>query len=72
MTVTAQHLMPVLEALPKEDRAALADLLFASLDQDQSMVDAAWDSVLAQRKEEILSGRAKGIPAEEVFAQFKA
>jgi putative addiction module component (TIGR02574 family) len=68
MTATAQHLMPVLQALPKEDRAALADVLFASLGEDQITVDAAWDFELTRRKEEILRGRAKGIPAEEVFA----
>jgi putative addiction module component (TIGR02574 family) len=72
MTATAQHLMPVLQALPKEDRAALADVLFASLEEDQSTVDAAWDAELARRKDEILGGRANGVPAEEVFALLNA
>jgi putative addiction module component (TIGR02574 family) len=72
MTSTAQHLMPVLQALPKEDRAALADVLFASLEEDQAAVDAGWDAELARRKLEILTGSAQGVPSEEVFAQLNA
>jgi putative addiction module component (TIGR02574 family) len=60
----------MIQALPKEDRAALADVLFASLKEDQDAVDDAWDAELATRKEEILSGRARGVPAEEVFARL--
>ncbi len=72
MTTAAQHLMPVLQALPKEDRAVLADVLFASLDDDQISVDAAWDTELRRRRDEILSGLAKGVPAAEFFAQLDA
>ncbi len=72
MTVTARHLVPTLQALVKEDRAALADVLLATLDEEQAETDAAWDAELARRKEEILSGKAKGIPAAEVFARLNA
>lgn len=72
MTAAAQHLVPTLRAMEREDRAALADVLLATLEDGGADVDAAWDAELSKRKEEILSGKAKGTPAAEVFAKLAA
>lgn len=72
MTASARHLVPTLQAMVKEDRAALADVLLATLDDEQAETEAAWDAELSRRKDEILSGKAKGTPAAEVFARLDA
>jgi putative addiction module component (TIGR02574 family) len=57
-------------ALSAEDRARLADELLASLEEPaQADAEAAWDKEISRRVEEIKSGKAKLIPADEVFAE---
>lgn len=70
MTEAAEKLKPILAALPPEDRAALIDYLVA-LDEGQEVTEeqaeAAWAAVINRRVEEILSGKVRAIPAEEVL-----
>jgi len=48
-------------------------VLIASLDEaGEDDMSAEWDAELSRRKEEILSGKAKGVPAAEVFATLSA
>ena len=74
MTAAAEKFRPDLLALPEEDRAELAHLLFDSLDGDQSKEeeDPAFMEELARREADLLSGKSVPIPAEEVFARIKA
>ena len=59
-------------ALPAEDRARLAeDLLLSLQESPDPEVEAAWDEEIRRRIEDIDSGRAKLIPAEEVFAEVR-
>ena len=62
--------------LPIKDRAALAQVLIHSLDDgrvgDPIEVQRAWEDEVDRRAEEIISGRVRGIPAEEVFAGLRA
>ena len=60
--------------LPPAVRARLAEVLLASLDAEVGAgpaadVDAAWESEIARRVEELRSGTVVGIPADEVFAE---
>jgi len=57
--------------LPDHERARLAEMLIASLDEDNEWAEA-WADEADRRFEELRSGRVKGIPAEEVFARIRA
>lgn len=70
MTTSLDELAKRARALSPQDRARLAEELLASLDeQSDSDAEAAWEQEIARRVEEIKAGRARLIPAEEVFAE---
>jgi putative addiction module component (TIGR02574 family) len=72
MTEAAERLKAQLEVLPREDREALAVFLMSSLESDEETEsDPAFNAELARRVADIRSGRALGIPAEEVFAELR-
>ena len=72
MTETAERLKSELSRLPAQDRAELAFFLIDSLDPQQDEdAEAAWESELERRAEEIRSGRAIGEPAESVFRELR-
>ena len=58
-------------ALPSPDRARLAELLLASLEND-SDAEALWDAEIARRSTELATGRIAGIPAAAVFAEVES
>jgi len=69
LSEAAEKLIPVLDALSEKDRAGLARRLLAGLDgpeEDPAQVRAAWVATIRRRVEEVRSGKAIGIPAEEV------
>ena len=71
MTDIAERLKPELAGLSAQDRAALASFLIRSLDEaEDADAEAAWDAELARRAEDIKSGKAIGIPADQVFADL--
>lgn len=60
--------------LEAADRAALAHQLIESLDplaEDPEVVEKAWATEIERRIEEIRKGKAKLIPAEEVFREAR-
>ena len=58
--------------LPIQQRAALAQILISSLDDDsQQEVEHAWEVELEKRINDIRSGKVKGISAPEVFAKLR-
>ena len=61
--------------LPVSERARLAQLLIASLDEepfeDAAEVQKAWDEEIFRRLTEIRAGKAKLIPAEEVLDELR-
>jgi putative addiction module component (TIGR02574 family) len=67
----AQALADQLLALPTPDRARLAELLLASLEERDAGASVAWDAELERRSADLASGRVAGIPAEEVFAEVE-
>ena len=61
-----------LSRLSLQERAELAYFLIHSLDEEVNAdAEAAWDAELAQRLEEIKSGKAVGEPADKVFAEIR-
>lgn len=67
----AQALADQLLALPSPDRARLAELLLASLEERDAGASAAWDAELERRAAELANGRVSGIPAEDVFTEVE-
>jgi putative addiction module component (TIGR02574 family) len=62
--------------LSLSERSALTRILIQTLDpepaEDAAEVQQAWQVEVEKRVDEILSGRVKAVPAEEVFAKLRA
>ncbi len=74
MTTLVEELSQKARTLSPEDRARLAEDLLASLEDGSapdSEVEAAWEHEIRQRVEEVKSGTAKLIPAEDVYAETR-
>jgi putative addiction module component (TIGR02574 family) len=71
LSKTAQKLKAELSRLSSKDRAELAHYLLHSLDDSDLQAQAAWDAELADRLNEIKSGKAKGEPGASVFAELR-
>ena len=70
MTTLVEELSERARSLSPEDRARLADELLASLDEEGDHdTEAAWEKEIGRRVQEIKSGKAKLIPADQVFAE---
>lgn len=70
MTTSVEDLVKRARALSPQDRARLAEELLASLDEESDAdAETGWEQEIARRVGEIKAGRAKLIPAEEVFAE---
>jgi len=74
MTSEVSELLKKALALPPEARAALADSLLESLDEEpvDEGVEAAWSEEIKRRIEEIDSGKVQMIPYEEVRRRLAA
>lgn len=71
MTDLVAELSAQAKALPPEARARLAEELLASLDPQDTEVEAAWDEELRRRIDEVERGAVQLVPAEEAFAQVR-
>ena len=72
MPTLVEELSERARALSPEDRALLAEHLLESLpDESESAVEATWDQEIARRVEQVRSGAARLIPAEEVHAEAR-
>lgn len=76
MKATLEQVAEEALSLSLSDRSALTRILIQTLDpepaEDATEVQQAWQVEVEKRSDEILSGRIKGIPAEEVFAKLRA
>lgn len=58
--------------LPARDRVRLAQQLISSLDEGADEdVESLWLAEAERRLEELRSGKATGVPAEEAFAKAR-
>ena len=72
MTTIVDELTLKARSLPAEDRARLAEDLLSSLQEDADpAVEAAWDTEIRRRLDEVEAGTARLIPAAEVFAEVR-
>lgn len=67
----AAALADQLLTLPSADRARLAELLLASLEERDTDAESLWDAELARRSTELTTGRVAGVPAADVFAEVE-
>ena len=59
-------------ALPLDERAALANVLFDSLEVADESVQAAWDDEVSRRLEDLKAGRAVTVPWEDLHRELLA
>ena len=60
-------------ALSQSDKTALIRVLIGELDgPSESGVENAWIAEAKRRHQELLDGRVKGIPGDQVFANVRA
>ena len=72
MTETAERMKSHLLELSIHDRAELAQFLIQSLDEgDDPNAEAAWDTELSRRMQDIESGVEAGESADSVFEQLR-
>lgn len=71
MTEAVAHIVTQLESLSQQERAELARLVLLSLEPTEPGVEEAWNQELARRAARIQNGEAVGIPAEQVFADWR-
>jgi putative addiction module component (TIGR02574 family) len=71
MSETVAQIVAQLGGLSRQERAALARAVLLSLEPEDPDVEEAWDKELARRAARIRSGEASGIPAEQVFADWR-
>ena len=71
MTETVRELHKRVLSLPPEERAALLELLLASL-EPKSAAQRAWAQLASRRREDVRSGRASMVPGEEALARIRS
>lgn len=67
MTANAEQVLANALSLPPNERAQLAEQLFASLDISQDELDRLWAQEAGSRIDAYERGEIKAIPAEKVF-----
>jgi putative addiction module component (TIGR02574 family) len=72
MSTTVEELVEQASTLSAEDRTHLADLLLASVPDDESAeVDASWEEEIRRRVDAVRTGTAQTVSAEDVHAQAR-
>lgn len=71
MSETVAQIVAQLGGLSQQERAALAHAVLLSLEPEDPDAEEAWDKELARRAARIRNGEATGIPAEQVFADWR-
>ncbi len=72
MATSLAELEEKARVLSQSDRAALIRTLTGELDgPPESGVEKAWIAEAKRRHQELLDGRVKGIPGEQVFANIR-
>ena len=65
-------MMNEVQDYPVEQRAALADAVLQTLNPVDPAVQEAWLETASRRRDEILSGAVRPLPADEVLAEARA
>jgi putative addiction module component (TIGR02574 family) len=71
VTEAVAQIVAQLDRLSQEERAELARAVLLSLEPEDPDAEEGWNRELARRVARIRSGEAVGIPAEQVFADWR-
>jgi len=71
MSEVVAQIVAQLGALSQQERAELAHAVLLSMEPEDPDAEEAWNQELARRAARIQSGEATGIPAEQVFADWR-
>jgi putative addiction module component (TIGR02574 family) len=71
MTETVRELHERVLNLPPDERAALLELLLASL-EPKSAAQRAWAQLASRRREDVRSGKVSMVPGAEALARIRA
>ena len=71
MTETVRELHEKVLTLPPDERAALLELLLASL-EPKSAAQRAWAQLASRRREDVRSGKVSMVPGGEALARIRA
>jgi putative addiction module component (TIGR02574 family) len=71
MTETVRELHERVLSLPPEERAALLELLLASV-EPKSAAQRAWAQLASRRRDDVLAARASMVPGEQALARIRA
>ena len=73
MSAALTELEEKVRALSQSDKAALIRLLIGELEGTPDLdIENAWIAEAKRRHQELLDGRVKGIPGDQVFANVRA
>ncbi len=73
MSIALEELEEKVRALSQSDKASLIRLLIGELEGPPDPdIESAWIAEAKRRHQELLDGRVKGIPGEQVFANVRA
>lgn len=73
MSTTLEELEEKVRALSQSDKAALIRMLIGELEgPPDPEIEAAWVAEAKKRHQELLDGRVKGIPGDQVFSNVRA
>lgn len=71
MSLTYQQVAHAAMQLSPDQRVALAEKLWVSVDTPEATA-AAWDEEIARRVAQLDAGEVATVPAEQVFAELRA
>jgi putative addiction module component (TIGR02574 family) len=71
MTETVRELHKQFLGLPPEERAALLELLLASV-EPKSASQRAWAQLASRRREDVRLGKVSMVPGDEALARIRA
>lgn len=72
MATSLAEIEDKVRALSQNDKATLIRMLIGELDgPPEPDVEEAWIAEAKKRHQELLDGRAKGVPGEQVFARVR-
>jgi putative addiction module component (TIGR02574 family) len=71
MSEVMTRILEQIDALPNNERAAIAHAVLLSLEPEDPDAEAEWDAELVARAESIRNGEAVGIPAEQGIAELR-
>jgi len=70
MTETVHELQEKVLSLPSDERAVLAELLLASLEQ-KSPAQRSWAQLASKRCEDLVVGQVSMVPGSEALARIR-